>query len=156
MKIIMSEVQEPVVKKKCKMISGIFITAVVLLFLFSCKKQVEKDRPEFIGYWTCNAGDDFFFHIEIDSNSNAIYQENAYDGKRASIHGKSRATGKKLKIGRMHHFDIAEYPHEIDTASSVDVFTDSKGSSRKKANWKMTLDGPALYMGTGSYYKADY
>jgi len=134
---------------------------LLCLCLFSCKKKTEEDyRPEFIGYWYCPPpySDAFSFSITIDNNSFAVYRgyENGQEG--SSIHGIARANDKHFKIGRIYSFKIIEYPHKIDTASS-NVYAPigpPPWLTSKKANWKMTLKGPILHAGDGSYYKADY
>jgi hypothetical protein len=130
---------------------------LLCLTLFSCKKKVDEDyRPEFIGYWYCVDDQMNLFTISIDNNSHAVYHEVHSDGGGGDIKGKARANDKKLKIGRFSGFDISDYPHKIDTASSRNVPTDNTGATTKKANWTMTLKGPMLYLGSGTYYKADY
>jgi hypothetical protein len=127
--------------------------------LFSCKKEVEKERPEFIGFWYAkdDNSSDFSYGIEIDSNSNGEYIEYAYGGSNTMFHGIARANDNRLKIGRTHGFKIINYPNRIDTANSnIFVFTNKNWGHPKKANWTMTLKGPLLYLGDGVYYKADY
>jgi len=134
---------------------------IILLFLFSlalfgCKKESATQRPEFIGFWFNDYSQDFKFSIDIDENGYGVYYEKNMEGGGTSIKGDARVTDKKLKIGSLHHFTITEYPHQIDTTGS-DIWTVTAGwSTRKKANWKMTLKGPNFYLGDGTYYKADY
>jgi len=141
---------------KLKIIEIFFI----LLCLCSCKKKVDEDyRPEFIGYWFCPgdygvSNSDFFYAINIDNNSYAVYSE--YDnlgggGPHTQIHGKARANNHHFKIGRIYSFKIEEYPHKIDTATSNNTVPNGK-----KANWKMTLSKTLFHLGKGTYYKADY
>lgn len=138
-----------------------FKTIVKLLILFcllSCKKEVEIERPEFIGYWrTIDTNNDFWFDINIDNNSNALYTEHSRIGGGAinTIHGIARANRNRLKIGRIYSFKIKEYPQKIDTTSSnIYVYVDNTCTSMKKATWKMVLNGPKFHMGSGIYYRA--
>jgi hypothetical protein len=138
------------------------ISFFIILVLAGCKKQVEKERPEFIGYWYSDNGADFWYDITIDKDSYAVYSSNSRIGSGgggSSIHGIARANDKKLKIGRIFNFKIIEYPHKIDTTSSnvyIPIRTGSWSITLKKANWEMTLKGPKLHAGDGVYYKADY
>jgi hypothetical protein len=129
----------------------------IAISIISCKKTVDdSNRPEFIGHWYCAGSIDYSYSIRIESNSNAFYSENSMGlSGGGSFDGKARIGNDKLKIGRFHHFDIVEYPHKIDTSIEHFLMTDSDGQ-RKLANWKMTLRGPKLYMGSGDYYKIDY
>jgi len=132
---------------------------LLCLSLFSCKKKVdENNRPEFVGHWYCPYGDsgsgteDFSYDITVDDNSNAIYTSHTTlgGGDVSTIHGTARANDRHFKIGRIYSFKVIEYPHKIDTTSSIFIV------DGKKANWKMTLKGPIFHDGDGSYYKADY
>ena len=130
--------------------------------LFACKKRVEKERPEFIGLWLTDRqpSDSYWFEIDIDENSNGLYTEHTavLGGEDVHISGTVRANNKHLKIGRLNSFKILEYPHKIDTANSnvLVPYPDYGSLTYKKANWIMKLDGPMFYIGTGTYYKAEY
>jgi len=131
---------------------------LLCLSLCSCKKKVDEEyRPEFIGYWFCVDDHSYdVFTIDIDSNSYAVYKEfNSGGGSGASIKGTVRANNNHLKIGRFSSFKIERYPQKIDTSLSTFTIPYADGT-HKKADWKMTLKGPLLYMGSGTYYKADY
>jgi hypothetical protein len=153
---------------KTKIIKLSLSAILLCLCMTSCKKKVDEDyRPEFIGYWYCAPypfTDDNSYIIYIDKNSDAIYQEFSYNNPPPyasdairTIKGKARATGKKLKIGRLATFMLTEYPHKIDTAKSGSVPIDNTWSIYKKANWEMTIKssswGPFC---DGVYYKAYY
>ncbi len=121
--------------------------------------KVDDDyRPEFVGNWMCFDNTDFIYVITIDKNSNAIYEEIEYGGgDKAKIKGKARANNNKLKIGRFTDFKIIDYPHKIDTATSNIIVDEGHWMGKSmKANWAMKLKGHSLYMGDGTYYKADY
>jgi hypothetical protein len=143
-------------QKEKKMKTIIIKTLLVLLCLslFSCKKKIDENyRPEFIGYWFCPPGtfSEYAYDINIDKNSNGVYQ--MFQGWQVinTIRGIARASNKKLKIGMFHSFDITEYPNKIDTASSKVYIPIRPGlfSDTIKANWRMGLAD--VY-----YYKADY
>jgi hypothetical protein len=152
-------------KKKRNMKTKIIrlsVTVILLcLSMTSCKKKIDENyRPEFIGGWYCDwqpGGTNFnMFSIIVDSNSNAVYQEYG-DGKGASISGIARANDNHFKIGRLHHFDIRVYPHQIDTAGNTAPWVpDTHTGQMEKPNWSMTLTAPNFYLGSGTYYKADY
>jgi hypothetical protein len=141
------------------MIKKLLFIFISLFLFFACKKQVEKERPEFIGIWYADIPntDGYFVRLTIDSNSNADYfiywdHDNHY-------YGTARASDNHLKIGRFKFFKIVEYPHKIDTTiEKVLVYDDN--TYVKLANWKMILEGMKpgwLYAdGTFTYYKADY
>jgi len=143
------------------------IDKVLLFFLcmclFSCKKKVDDDyRPEFIGYWQSNNGADWWYDINVDKDSYAIYTShtnpNIGNNIGSTIKGTARANDKHFKIGRIYSFKIKEYPHTIDTTdSNIWIHQIVQNSTiSKKANWTMTLEGPILHGGDGVYYKADY
>jgi hypothetical protein len=141
----------------------IIITKIFLLLiclsLFSCKKKIEDNyRPEFIGDWYCPAYNIYVCRITVDNNSNAVYHERPYGGSgESTFKGKARANDKHFKIGRFHSFKIIDYPHKIDTALNNTLWVpDTHTGHPKRPNWVMTLDGPLFYMGSGTYYKADY
>jgi hypothetical protein len=114
---------------------------ILILFIFSaCKKQVEKERPEFIGRWHCEFLGNYI-NLKISEDSYATY-EIYYEGKTNSHQGIARANDNHLKIGRIIHFNILEYPHMIDTTrSDIYVYTTDSYNSAKKANWKMVISG---------------
>mgnify|MGYP001297511496 CR=1 FL=1 len=132
---------------------------LVLIFIFSaCKKQVEKDRNEFVGRWFAKIAGDYFVDLKIDSNSNAIYMI-AWQGNATYYHGSARASDRHFKIGRLKYFKIVEYPHKIDTTiEKIHVY--DINDKWKLATWKMKLDGmkpECLHVcGTWTYYKTDY
>ncbi len=131
-----------------------FIILLLILCSFSCKKRVEKTSAEFIGEWMCWAGSDWYYYLDIDEDSKATYTEDSPYGGGASFSGVARANEDKLTIGGIHTFRIIQYPTKIDTA-------DHEGAvgfppNMKIANWKMVLEGPKLYLGSGTYYMADY
>jgi len=124
---------------------------VLLISLFACKKQVDKERPEFIGTWFGHTTDNYY-KLEIDENSNVKYTEySLLGGGTSTHHGVARANNNALKIGRFRGFKINEYPHEIDTANSNNLvpYPDMFSMTSKKANWKMVLS-------LINFYKADY
>ena len=120
----------------------------------SCKNRVEKVRAEFIGEWQSDDGGDFTYVLDIDEDSKATYTESSPYGSGGSFMGVARATSTKLTIGRIHTFKIIQYPIRIDTANSYAHV--GYPPNWKKATWKMELEGPKLYLGTGTYYMADY
>jgi len=137
------------------------IFCIILFSTIGCKKQVEKERPEFIGTWFSRYGSVEYAKIVIDENSNAHYIFMDYGDIKGEHRGTARANDRKLKIGRILSFDILEYPHKIDTTStSILAPTDASLTVWKKANWRMTLSGlhpQLLYLnGTFTYYKVDY
>jgi hypothetical protein len=77
-------------------------------------------------------------------------------GNAGSFSGKARANSTKLTVGRIHTFKIIEYPRRIDTNITKINIAHPSDNTRELANWRMELEGPSLYMGTGTYYKADY
>jgi hypothetical protein len=132
----------------------------IFLFLFSaCKKQVDKDRPEFIGYWHAKIADNYCARINISENSSAYYTI-IWQDHETTYSGTARANDNKLTIGRTKYFDIVEYPHHIDTAVEKEYVYTHDNKPIKLANWKMVLKGLQpdwLHVcGTWTYYKADY
>jgi len=137
----------------------ILIFCILIIAFSACKKQVEKERPEFIGDWyACIGGCDYFVILKINENSEASYMI-YWQGKDTNYYGVARANNKHFKIGRTKYFDIVEYPHKIDTVIEKKYVLNTKGVL-KLANWKMVLDGmkPSwLHVsGTYTYYKSDY
>jgi hypothetical protein len=137
------------------------IIFVFLLTLFSCKKQVEKERPEFIGNWQSSNREYTYIDLDINENSEAVYAiEVSVDSKYSKYKGIARATNRRLKIGRTKYFDIIEYPHLIDTTFDKHRVYDHKNHVTTLANWKMVLEGmkPSnLYLSDKyEFYKAEY
>jgi hypothetical protein len=135
-----------------------FVILIILIAFSACKKQVEKERPEFIGYWRCDYySSDYKIILNIDSNSNATYSVTHESGQSNVETGKARANDFILNIGRFHKFRIAGYPHMIDTTSSPIVYNEID-HTYKLASWKMTLiSSQTLHLkGTFEFYKADY
>jgi len=140
----------------------LIIFSLLLIGLSSCEKQVEKERPEFIGYWSggsyCEYG---FIYLDISKKSKAYFYMLDYSNSRDySSSGIARANDEKLIIGGVKYFTIIEYPHPIDTnVERKHIYNYSDGTS-KIANWKMVLDGlygsVDCYDGTRTYYMADY
>ncbi|MFH2140833.1 MAG: hypothetical protein ABIJ97_00320 [Bacteroidota bacterium] len=116
-----------------------------LLCILSCKKQVENERPEFIGTWEWNCSD-FYIDIIISEDSHAIYEETSYSGGTTKVKGLARATDDKLKIGRFYHFNIIEYPHKVDTPNLLN-----------RIYWQMTLSEikPGLYLSGDKTFRRD-
>jgi len=135
----------------------LLIICIILLVLSACKKQVDKERPEFIGDWYAKIMGDYFVNLSVDSNSFANYMI-YWQGKDNTYSGQARANDQHFKIGRLKYFKIIEYPHKIDT--TIEKMYVPDGFSVKLANWKMILDGmkPAWLHVSGeyTYYKADY
>ena len=137
------------------------ISVIILLSLFSCKKKVDDENPELIGYWRSFSYDaDFKVILSIEDNSEACYIVADYSsGAVKDRCGKARTNDKKLKIGRFYHFDIMEPPHLVDTTNSPYVSTDYTETNMKRANWEMRLSGlkPDVSIGGPlTFYKVDY
>lgn len=136
----------------------IFILFIFLFIFSACKKQVDKERLEFIGMWY-SQNDNHSIYFNISQDSHASYQ--VYEGmNNEGYSGIARANDHHLKIGRIMKFEIIEYPHEIDTATDKHDLFDYIGH-HKLANWRMVLNGinPLFlnrYQGKLEYYKADY
>ena len=132
---------------------------IVFLGLISCKKKVEDGSPEFIGHWFTQPTVDMHLDIDISETSHAIYRLNS-DGKETVYKGTARANTKTLKIGSTRHFDIIEYPHQIDTTIEKHLIYNADDNTYKLATWKMTLYGikpnDNQFCGEEDYYKADY
>ncbi len=142
---------------------------IIIFFLISfsaCKKQVDKDSPEFIGYWLSGSSSyGGYIFINIDKFSNTTFRiydhenENEWDTR-----GKARANDKKLTIGGLTYFKIIEYPQRIDTnVEKINIYNFYDNSwSWKLATWKMVLDGlhgsinSNKNVGKRTYYMADY
>jgi hypothetical protein len=142
--------------KKFKIISVIIIL-ISISFLY-CKKKVDKDRHEFIGYWYARTGEYNRIILDISEDSKSVCTIR-YEGYEHRHTGTARANSKCLEINDILYFDIVEYPHNIDT-SVEKVYVWYVDNSSKLANWKMVLYGPkpnSLHeSGTVTYYKADY
>lgn len=128
--------------------------------MLACKKQVEKERPEFIGEWHSSIDSTYPVILDIEENSDAIYTVN-WDGDNKNVfQGTARANDNTLNIGRAHYFKIIEYPHPIDTTLEKKYIYEIKSGKGKLANWKMILKGihPSWFIPSGAwtYYKADY
>ena len=134
------------------------IICIFLMTLFACKKQVEKDMPEFIGEWHAGISDNDFIVLSIYEDSYANYMI-YWQGKETNYDGTARANDNRLTIGRTKYFDIIEYPHLIDTTQERYYIT-NHDMILKLANWKMVLYGmrpKSLHVcGTRTFYKADY
>jgi hypothetical protein len=141
---------------------SLIILSLLLAGLSSCKKQVEKDRPEFIGYWSGGSYAEYgYIYLDIGENSRAYFYmldyENNHDYHSGGV---ARADDEKLTIGGTKYFTIIEYPHPIDTTVERKRIINHLDNSQKIANWKMVLDG--LYrstdcnVGEWTFYKADY
>ncbi|HNW98840.1 MAG TPA: hypothetical protein PKK00_10565 [Bacteroidales bacterium] len=139
----------------------IYFIFIILITLFACKKQVDKERPEFIGLWhACvDGGCTYFVHLSIDEYSHANYMI-YWQGKDIEHGGIAKANDHFLKLKDVFYFKIIEYPHPIDTTIEKYYVYDYNDGKTKLANWKMILNGPkpsALYVsGKWTYYKADY
>jgi hypothetical protein len=140
---------------------SLIILSLLLAGLSSCKEQIEKDRPEFIGYWS---GDSFnkigYMYIDIDENSKAnIYANDHENEHEYSWSGTARANDKKLTIGGVKYFKIIEYPHHIDTTIERYYVYNHLDNTDKLATWKMVLDGLKgslnHVVGKSAYYKTD-
>lgn len=136
------------------------ILFLILFFLVACKKKVENEHPEYIGYWSSYTYySDFLIFLEIDDESHAKYTEYK-NGFETVLSGKARANNSNLKVGRMFHFDIISAPQMLDAnADPVYVYADKNSPNPSKANWKMVLSGlkPPIYLkGPLTFYKADY
>ncbi|HNW99077.1 MAG TPA: hypothetical protein PKK00_11765 [Bacteroidales bacterium] len=140
----------------------LIILSLLFAGLLSCKKQIEKESPEFIGYWFVYPYHDYgYMYINIDKNSKAhVYSVDQENENEYNWRGTARANNKKLSIGGVRYFKIIEYPHRIDTTIEKYVVFNVYDNTRKLANWKMVLEGlkgsSNLNVGTKSYYKADY
>jgi len=142
--------------------TGLGIFCLILITTIGCRKQVEKDRPEFIGYWSGGSYMEYgWTYIKIESSSRAeVYaydHENEHEYYR---HGKARADDEKLTIGGIKYFKIIEYPHPLDTTIVKHYVINHLDNSYKLATWIMVLEGMkgfiGLDLGTRTYYKADY
>jgi hypothetical protein len=146
---------------KKTMKKNLIILSLLLAGLSSCKKQVEKDRPEFIGYWSGGSYMEYgYMYIDIDENSKAhVYAYDYENEHEYNSRGTARVGDDKLKIGGIKYFKIIEYPHPIDTTVEKHDVINHLDNTCKLAIWKMVLDGlkssSNLNVGQRTYYKAD-
>jgi hypothetical protein len=138
----------------------ILIIFIFLLLFSACKKQIEKERPEFIGRWYSSIDHYYPVYLDIDENSYAVYTVNWDGDNKNTFKGNARANDNTLNIGRLHYFKIIEYPKQIDTSIEKKCIYDEMTGKMKLANWKMILRGihPSWFIPSGSwtYYKFDY
>ncbi len=132
---------------------------ILFLILFGCRKEVDKEYPEFVGYWVCTDNYNAYY-ITIDGNSSATFDGYKADGTTIVAQGTARANKRSLKI-KNHSFRIEQYPQLIDTTSAQDkvyIMTDYEQSHGIRANLKMTLKDISMSknIGTNTFYKADY
>lgn len=135
---------------------NIKILGILLLFvLFSCRKNVADNDPQFIGRWVCRGNTDWGYIIEINKNGNAKYSEVLHGHYYQCFEGVARNDNKKLTIKGMYGFKIILYPEKIDTNIEKTIYEDFYSfPDGELAGWKMELEGPSLYEGSGIYYKS--
>jgi hypothetical protein len=136
-----------------------FILFLFVVVFLGCKKPSVLKRPEFIGYWRTLDKSEDRTSIDIGEDGQGRYSQKLDGEERRSYDGEIYATDKKLKIGRINHFEIIEYPHNIDTTVEHIVIYDYTTQTQKAANWKMILSchKPSIFSNPNEvYYKADY
>jgi len=135
---------------------------LILIALWGCKKEVVKDRTEFIGRWHAQINYYDCIMLYIYENGETHYCINWQGNETNYFEKKTWANDKRLTFGNKY-FKIIEYPHQIDTnVERVFVFNHyANDLSTKLANWKMTLKGvyPSTdnsFTDTYVFYKPDY
>ncbi len=145
-----------------KMKNYLIILFFLLIGLFSCKKKVERDNPEFIGYWSGGTFNEYgYVFLSINEKSRASFFISDYSNDHEyHSSGTARIVNNKLSLTPFTYFTIIEYPHKIDTNIERKYFTNFLTSRNKLANWKMVLNGlrgsSDCNVGNRTYYKADY
>ena len=138
----------------------LLIFFILLLVCVACQKVSEDKRPEFIGFWHANTGDDGCASITINADGSGEYCIRFHYDREKIYSGTVRVNDKHIYIAGKDRFDIIEYPHKIDTNVEHETIHFHNNDPDKTANWKMVLYGlkpNALHIcGKWEYYKADY
>ena len=129
----------------------LFLISLIILFV-SCKKKVEEINPQLIGKWE-RLGQTIHYTLDINNNSYATYYEknNSDDTYRKKFKGIARANDNVIKVKGIYKFEIINPPEKIDT--SIEKINISLNGDTIIANWRITLKGPKLYAGDGTYYR---
>jgi hypothetical protein len=123
-----------------------FILLFIALGVNSCKKEIVRVDPDFVGYWawpydnsTCNMA------IVIGQGSDFRYYSPTQmsDCSRSpDISGKAKTDKKSIRVG-IHTFSITEMPSRMDTL--VVVYSDGCCSQFGKSVWQMKIDNHLYY-----------
>lgn len=133
----------------------IVISILIICFL-SCNKKVEDVNTNFIGYWK-HPDYHMMCILEIDEDSRGDYREDPQfsEGGHRHVKGFARLEGSLLKISPYVKFNIIEFPTKLDT-SLTSYYMINKNGKTAKANWRMKLELPKRFLGSGNFYMIDY